>query len=116
MSKGFHIRELRITGNQKKPAILKLYSGLNIIAGASNTGKSYIFECLDFMLGSKRPPKDVPESVGYSIIELEIQTLEGNEIYTLKRGISGGHFRIKKGEIDSDEPEEEYFESLSAHT
>ena len=37
--------------------------GLNVVVGASNTGKTYIAQCVDFMLGGSRSPKEIPEVV-----------------------------------------------------
>ncbi len=113
MQEGFFIKKLRITGTNKKPAEIDFTQGLNVVAGASNTGKSYIYQCIDFMLGGKTPPKYIIESEGYEWIQLVIQAYEG-ENYTLRRNIVGNKFFIKKGDVDSVEIETEYAEKFSA--
>ncbi len=112
MTTGFHINLLRITGNQKKPQEISFGQGLNVISGASDTGKSFIFQCLDYMLGAQKIPKEIDEAKGYSIFELQITAASGNT-YTLKRNWLGGKFSIKEGSIDSNAAEEEYAERLT---
>ena len=67
--------------------------GLNVIYGASNTGKSFIVEAIDFMLGGKPPLRDIPERVGYDLILLGLETLDG-KAFTLWRSMDGGGFRL----------------------
>lgn len=68
-------------------------TGLNVIYGASNTGKSFIVEAIDFMLGGKPPLRDIPERVGYDLVLLGLETLDGKS-FTLWRSIDGGGFRL----------------------
>ena len=65
MTPGFRLRFLGFFGPQKPPATVTFGYGLNVIYGASNTGKSFIVEAIDFMLGGKPPLRDIPERVGY---------------------------------------------------
>ena len=37
--------------------------GLNVVSGASNTGKSYILHCLDFVLGAARFSEEIEEAL-----------------------------------------------------
>ena len=46
------LTKLILAGENKKDAIINFKGGLNVIAGASDTGKSFAFECIDFALGS----------------------------------------------------------------
>lgn len=48
---GFRLRFLGFFGPQKPPATLTFGPGLNVLYGASNAGKSFIVETIDFMLG-----------------------------------------------------------------
>src|SRR5689334_2283523 len=48
---GFQLRRLLLLGTNVQPAELRFTPGLNVITGPSNTGKSFAFVCLDFMLG-----------------------------------------------------------------
>lgn len=65
MTVGFALRELRLTGPNVEDAVIAFADGLNVVAGPSDTGKTYIAQCLSFLLGSKEVPKDIPEANGY---------------------------------------------------
>jgi hypothetical protein len=93
---GFRLRFLGFFGPQKSPAMVSFGPGLNVLYGASNTGKSFIVESIDFMLGGKPPLRDIPERVGYDLILLGLETL-GGEAFTLWRSIDGGGFRLYEG-------------------
>lgn len=86
MNSRFYIKELRITGPDKSPASLMFQPGFNVIDGASNTGKSYAFQCLDYMLGAKDLPEQISEAIGYSEIYLEIVLPDGSPM-TFKRSL-----------------------------
>lgn len=96
---GFFIRKLMVTGQNVPDAELHFKKGLNVISGASDTGKSYLVECIDFMLGKQTPPKNIKEGRGYTEVFLEIETFNGI-VYTLKREISGGRFLLYENGID----------------
>lgn len=95
-SPGFRLRFLGFFGPQKTPATVTFGPGLNVIYGASNTGKSFIVEAIDFMLGGKPPLRDIPERVGYDLVLLGLETL-GGESFTLWRSMDGGGFRLYEG-------------------
>lgn len=67
-------------GENKPTAEINLDKGLNIISGSSQTGKSYILECMNFVLGAKDPPKEIPEANNYQKVQAEIRFLEGKTI------------------------------------
>ena len=71
----FFIKELCVTGNGKEPAIIQLKKRLNIIEGPSNTGKTLIFKCIDYIFGAK----DNPLIEGYDCISLKIE-IDNSEI------------------------------------
>lgn len=71
----FFIKELCVTGNGKEPAIIQFKKGLNIIEGSSNTGKTLIFKCIDYIFGAK----DNPLIEGYDCISLKIE-IDNSEI------------------------------------
>lgn len=92
---GFHLRFLGFFGPQKPPATITFSVGLNVIYGASNTGKSFIVEAIDFMLGGKPPLRDIPERVGYDLVLLGFETFD-KKSFTLWRSMDGGNFRLYK--------------------
>lgn len=50
----FYISKIEISSNEEIASIVEFRSGLNIITGPSNTGKSLIYKCIDFCLGAKK--------------------------------------------------------------
>lgn len=74
MMRGFYIREMRLTGSEVDDAFIKFERGLNIVSGASNTGKTYIFQCIEYMMGASQPPKKIHEARKYTHILMEIET------------------------------------------
>ncbi len=100
---GLILRYLGYFGPDKCPADLLFEPGLNVICGASETGKSFIAESIDFMLGQENPVRDIEERAGYDRVRLLIES-EGWEPLTLDRSIEGGHFRAYKETLFNDEP------------
>jgi predicted nuclease with TOPRIM domain len=72
---------------------LEFQSGLNVICGASDTGKSFIVEAIDFLLGSGGALRDIPERVGYDRARLAFHTA-ADETLTLERSTGGGNFSL----------------------
>jgi hypothetical protein len=103
---GYIFKELRLTGENKKDAFVQFKLGLNVISGPSNTGKTFIFDCLDFMLGSSDKLKGIPEIKGYSNIFLEIEA--DNQIYTIETDIKNNNiYKLYRSKINklNTEPE-----------
>ena len=85
---GFLLRKLQVLGTDVEPAELVFQPGLNVISGLSDTGKSYILQCIDYMLGAQTSPKQIKESKPYNTMLLEIETQE-EKVYTLERNMNG---------------------------
>ena len=84
MTMGIYFKKLEIIGPDKQPATLKLDRGLNVLSGASDTGKSYVVECINYILGGNKQPKDVEEAHGYNEIRAELSTYDGR-IFSITR-------------------------------
>lgn len=93
---GFRICRLAFHGPVRPPAAVAFGPGLNVIYGASDTGKSFVVEAIDFMLGGRTPLRDIPERIGYDRVLLVIETMQG-DTFTLIRSVDGGNFRMFKG-------------------
>lgn len=63
MSK-FYIKKLTAYGENKQPSSIEFSPYLTIICGASNTGKTYIFKCIKYVLGTDK--LEIKDSLGYS--------------------------------------------------
>ncbi len=111
---GLRIRHLAFCGPNREPALVSFEAGLNVIYGASNTGKSFIVDAIDFMLGGKGPLRDIPERVGYDRILLAMETFDG-QAFTIQRSANGGAFRIYDGLFSTTAPQGEGAEYAEQH-
>jgi AAA domain len=113
---GLRLRHLAFHGPNRERACLTFGAGLNLIYGASDTGKSFVVEAIDFMLGGKTALRDIPERLGYDVVLLGIETMEG-ETFTLSRSSDGGHFRLYTGlHLDLPPPDAEFRELADQHS
>jgi hypothetical protein len=74
---GFTIEKLQLTGLGMQPASVEFHAGLNIICGVSNTGKSYVLECIDFVFGGDKKDVHFGDTTGYETVTLYVNTAEG---------------------------------------
>ncbi len=120
----FHLDTLLVVGTDKPDAVVHFKPGLNVVSGPSDTGKSYILKCIDFMLGSSKKPKSINESKGYSTAFLTIRTMS-DQLITLERDLKGRSFRCffdqalpipanKEGEVLSGKHKAEAENTVSA--
>lgn len=85
---GLTILELALTGKNTSKASITFEKGLNVITGASDTGKSFILQCIDYMFGAKNPPKKIDEAKDYEYIHLLIKRNFDDKKYQLKRSLN----------------------------
>lgn len=81
------IKKLEVKGSGKETATIEFEAGLNVIAGASDTGKSYITKCFQFIFGAEQPPKQIDQSKGYTHLEVTIELNDGKRVL-LSRALS----------------------------
>ena len=98
----FYIEKIIVTGSGKTDSIIELSNGVNIIYGPSNTGKTYIVKCIDYMCGSEREPIDI--STGYQYIKIIVRTQCGT--ITMSRKI--GENKIEVSSNDNNVPSGKY--------
>ena len=108
----FCIEKIIVTGSGKTDSIIELSEGVNIIYGPSNTGKTYIVKCIDYMFGSDKEPIDV--STGYQYVKIIVKTMNGKLTMCRKIGenkiqvdstdgkISSGKYASKAGRKNYD--------------
>lgn len=85
-----HIRQITLRGSAVADADIRFAQGGNILAGASETGKSLLLHCLDWIFGADTMRKRVPEIEPYSTLLVEFGNGQGRSL-TLKRDLSGGN-------------------------
>lgn len=95
-NKGFYIKSIIAKGDGVVLSRIDLQFGCNLIFGPSDTGKSTVFQILDFMFGSNSDPKKVPEGEGYDEYYMEIVTLHNNTLYTVKRKLNEKNVLVKE--------------------
>jgi archaellum component FlaC len=89
------LRFIRFLGPGKEAVEFPFNSGFNILYGSSDTGKTFLVEAIDFMLGGGEDLRDIPERVGYDSILLGLTAL-GRD-YTVQRSTNKGAFRLYDG-------------------
>lgn len=84
--------KLALSGEGKEDAVLLFEKGLNVITGDSDTGKTYAFQCLNYILGAEKLPKPIVEARGYTTISLEFEI--DNDLYKIERSLSNANASI----------------------
>lgn len=92
------LREIRLVGPGKEPGQLRFEPGGNVVSGDSDTGKSYMLRCIDFVLGADEMTKVIDEAAGYDRVLLEFEN-EKNEFLTLGRPLGGGDILVYRQQI-----------------
>ena len=95
---GFQIRRLTLVGRDMPNAEVQFHQGLNVVSGPSDTGKSFIVQCIDFMLGGKDVPKSIPQAANYETVRLVLNVSADNNEVVLERSIRGGNFKLCRPE------------------
>lgn len=83
------VREILLSGNGLPDASVKFGPGPNVIAGESDTGKSYLLHCLDYIFGADELKKRIPQAESYERLSVEFENSAG-EYLSLVRSLSGG--------------------------
>ncbi|WP_304636829.1 MULTISPECIES: hypothetical protein [Pseudoalteromonas] len=92
-----HLHSIYFLGNNVKPRGVNFNKNVKVINGASNTGKSFLVESLEYMLG-KESIDQIDESKQYTEILLKV-TLN-SEDYTFLRSFNSKVVDVFKGHID----------------
>lgn len=90
---------LLLTGPKKKIARIDFTKGLNVISGPSDTGKTFIFQCLNYCLGANEVPKHIKEAEGYTRIQLSFNINDSS--YTISRDFATNNIELYESDIDN---------------
>lgn len=82
------LKQLKSVGPDRADAIIQFHEKRFLIRGPSDTGKSYIRDCLWYLLGGDKLPKTFPLAEGYQELQLSFQS-DGFE-YEVRRALIGG--------------------------
>jgi hypothetical protein len=88
------------TGPDKPEARVNFRDPAMLVRGASDTGKSYIRDCLWYLLGGDKLPKKIPEASGYDLLTLELDVDDGR--YEVRRAHAGGDSSLAKLSVGED--------------
>ena len=91
---GFQIRQLTLVGRGVPNAEVQFREGLNVVSGPSDTGKTFIVQCIDYMLGGKDVPESIPEAAQYETVRLSLNVSVDDDEVVLERSIRGGDFKL----------------------
>ena len=83
------IREIVMRGPGTEDAAVSFVAGTNVLAGESDTGKSLLLHCLDYIFGAEEMRKRIPQTEAYSQLFVEFRNTRGQTL-TLERNLSGG--------------------------
>lgn len=98
----FMIKRLRVSGCGKIDGIVEFTDGLNLIQGRSNTGKTWILRCINYLFGNDKRP--YTPATGYTDIEGIFLTERFGEI-TLTRKLDENTVTVTSNnkEVDNGE-------------
>jgi hypothetical protein len=113
----FYIEKVIASGSGKKDSIIELKKGVNIIYGPSNTGKTYIVKCIDFLFGSAAEPIDI--TTGYEYIKLIVKTKNGSVTMNRKIGennieVSSTDSKVSSGTYSSKAGSKNYEKTINS--
>ncbi len=91
---GFQLRRLTLVGRGVPNAEVQFREGLNVVSGPSDTGKTFIVQCIDYMLGGKYAPESIPEAAQYETVRLSLSVSVDDDEVVLERSIRGGDFKL----------------------
>lgn len=106
MNKGFYIKALLVNIPGRESASIKFTPGLNLITGPSNTGKSWIPDCINYVLGAEETRIEVPDKteivlvIGNATGEVTLRRFIGDNIINLSTSrydINSGDYSCAKG-------------------
>lgn len=82
---GFYIKEFEARGKGVMPSHVTFEKGFNAVVGKSDTGKSTLYNLLDFLLGKGSNTVDLPpEGEGFDTFFIELHTYD-ERIFTIMR-------------------------------
>ena len=97
------IHGLVLTGPDKPNAELKPGGESHLVFGPTDTGKSYIEECIAYCLGSDEHPRNVGFSEGYTRAALQVLGPDGSECSGLMKPDTHLGENARQNEVSDDQ-------------
>lgn len=95
------LNSLRSVGTDRPEAVVSFHEKRFLIRGPSDTGKSYIRDCLWYLLGGDKLPKTFPLTEGYQ--ELQLRFNSGKFEYEVRRALIGGAAAVYRRALSAEE-------------
>jgi hypothetical protein len=92
---GFFVEQIAVRGTGELRAAIECADGLTVISGASDTGKSYVRELIDFAFGAKDPPRTIAQAAGYDRVVLRIRSRASRQVHEIERSLAGGDVTLR---------------------
>ena len=86
--KRFYIKSIGASGSGVEYSSVQFDAGVNILHGPSNSGKSYVINCINFMLGASEAPF-TRESTGYDTIHMTMESQDGYSVQMKRKIVEG---------------------------
>jgi hypothetical protein len=99
---GFLVERLSLTGPAVETAEVELKSGLNVVVGASDTGKTFMVQCIDYALGAGDTPEEIPEAEKYDLVSVALRSTFDDQMHVLQRSLRGGDIRLTTNGVSRD--------------
>lgn len=80
----FYIKSIGASGPKVEYSQVTFDEGVNILHGPSNSGKSYVINCINFMFGASEVPF-TRESTGYNTIHMTLESLDARTVQMTRR-------------------------------
>lgn len=96
----FQLRKLVLRGAGLGDATVTFEPGGNILAGESDTGKTYVLRCVDYVFGADKLRKRIPVAEAYSDLFVELKNSAG-DFLTLRRSLAGGKIAVYRSKFES---------------
>jgi len=87
--KRFYITSITVSGDGVKESKIEFNKGVNIIHGPSDTGKSYVMNCIDFMFASKGAPFSRSDTAGYDTVTMHLENEDGEKVIAKRKIVDG---------------------------
>ena len=96
MKTGFVLESLSLVGPGKPAAELAFTDGLNVVTGASDTGKSYALECIDYAFGARSMARTIPQADGYQAVVVKVRARGSGILFEITRALAGGDAHLRE--------------------
>lgn len=81
------IESVVVSGPDLPDAAVYFSKGANVVQGGSDTGKSYIVQCIKFAFGSSKLPKSIAVSKGYTTVRVTFNNDDGSS-FAIERALA----------------------------